>query len=137
MGYKRIVIKIGSSSLVHEGGKLNLARIDHYLRQMVDLKNQGREVLFVTSGAIGAGMAELGVKERPKLIPEQQAMAAVGQARLMAIYNRFLREYGEIGAQILLTASDLEDRKRYLNAYNTMSSLLRRGESLSSMRMIL
>ena len=60
MGYKRIVIKIGSSSLVHEGGKLNLARIDHYLRQMVDLKNQGREVLFVTSGAIGAGMAELG-----------------------------------------------------------------------------
>lgn len=127
MGYKRIVIKIGSSSLVHEGGKLNLARIDHYLRQMVDLKNQGREVLFVTSGAIGAGMAELGVKERPKLIPEQQAMAAVGQARLMAIYNRFLREYGEIGAQILLTASDLEDRKRYLNAYNTMSSLLRRG----------
>ena len=54
-------------------------------------------------------------------------MAAVGQARLMAIYNRFLREYGEIGAQILLTASDLEDRKRYLNAYNTMSSLLRRG----------
>ena len=127
MHYKRIVIKIGSSSLVHGGGKLNLARIDHYLRQMVDLKNQGREVLFVTSGAIGAGMAELGEKERPKLIPEQQAMAAVGQARLMAIYNRFLREYGEIGAQILLTASDLEDRKRYLNAYNTMTSLLKRG----------
>ena len=81
----------------------------------------------MTSGAIGAGMAELGEKERPKLIPEQQAMAAVGQARLMAIYNRFLREYGEIGAQILLTASDLEDRKRYLNAYNTMTSLLKRG----------
>lgn len=127
MPYKRIVVKIGSSSLVHEGGKLNLQRIDHFLRQMVDLKNQGREVLFVTSGAIGAGMAALGFKERPQLIPEQQALAAVGQAQLMAIYNRFLREYGEIGAQILLTASDLEDRKRYLNAYNTMINLLKRG----------
>lgn len=127
MPYKRIVVKIGSSSLVHEGGKLNLQRIDHFLRQMVDLKNQGREVLFVTSGAIGVGMAALGFKERPQLIPEQQALAAVGQAQLMAIYNRFLREYGEIGAQILLTASDLEDRKRYLNAYNTMINLLKRG----------
>lgn len=125
--YRRIVIKIGSSSLTHNGGKLNPGQIDQFLRQMVDLKNQGREILFVTSGAIGAGMAELGVKERPQMIPEQQAMAAVGQAQLMAIYNRVLREYGEIGAQILLTASDLEDRNRYLNAYNTMKSLLKRG----------
>ncbi|MFP4016915.1 MAG: glutamate 5-kinase [Halanaerobiales bacterium] len=123
--YKRIVIKIGSSSLTHDGGKLNLGRIDHFLRQMVDLKNQGRDILFVTSGAIGAGMAELGLKERPKSIPEQQGMAAIGQAQLMAVYNKFLREYGEIGAQVLLTSSDLEDRHRYLNAYNTLDSLLR------------
>lgn len=123
--YKRIVIKIGSSSLTHDGGRLNLIRIDHFLRQMVDLKNQGRDVLFVTSGAIAAGMAELGISTKPKMIPEQQAMAAVGQAQLMTIYNRFLREYGIIGAQVLLTSSDLEDRNRYLNAYNTLESLLK------------
>src|SRR5690554_1366562 len=127
MKYKRIIIKIGSSSLTHQGGKLNLRQIDHFLRQMVDLKNQGRDILFVTSAAIGAGMAELGLKERPGEIPEQQGMAAIGQALLMASYNRFLREYGEIGAQILLTSSDLEDRSRYLNAYNTIDTLLRQG----------
>ncbi|HHT36915.1 MAG TPA: glutamate 5-kinase [Firmicutes bacterium] len=125
--YKRIVVKIGSSSLTHDSGKLNLQRIDHFIRQLVDLKNQGREVIFVTSGAVGAGMGALGMKDRPQLIPEQQAAAAVGQAQLMAVYNRFLREYGEIGAQILLTAGDLENRQRYLNAYNTMTCLLRRG----------
>ncbi len=125
--YKKIVIKIGSSSLTHNGGKLNLGRIDHFLRQMVDLKNQGREILFVTSGAIGVGMDELGLKERPNSISEQQGMAAIGQAQLMAIYNKFLREYGEIGAQVLLTSSDLESRDRYLNAYNTMESLLKNG----------
>lgn len=127
MRYKRIVVKIGSSSLTCGGGKLNLNQIAHFLQQMAALKNQGREVLFVTSGAIGAGMGQLGVKDRPKHIPEQQAMAAVGQAQLMAVYNSILREIGEIGAQILLTASDLEDRKRYLNAYNTLRCLLKRG----------
>ncbi|MTI60523.1 MAG: glutamate 5-kinase [Firmicutes bacterium] len=125
--YNRIVIKIGSSSLTHNGGKLNLGRIDRFLRQMVDLKNQGKEVIFVSSGAIGAGMAELGLKERPGSIPEQQGIAAVGQALIMGVYNKFLREYGQIAAQILLTASDLENRERYLNAYNTLESLLRKG----------
>jgi len=125
--FRRIVIKIGSSSLTHQSGKLNLGRVDHFLRQMVDLKNRGKEVLFVTSGAIGAGMAEMGLTERPTQIPEQQGMAAIGQALLMATYNKFLREYGEIGAQILLTSSDLEDRSRYLNAYNTLESLLKNG----------
>lgn len=125
--YNRIVIKIGSSSLTHNAGKLNLGRIDCFLRQMVDLKNQGKEVLFVSSGAIGAGMVELGLKERPDSIPEQQGIAAVGQALIMGVYNKFLREYGEVAAQILLTASDLENRGRYLNAYNTLESLLRKG----------
>lgn len=125
--FKRIVIKIGSSSLTHQSGKLNLGRVDHFLRQIVDLKNRGKEVLFVTSGAIGAGMAEMGLTERPSQIPEQQGMAAIGQALLMATYNKFLREYGEIGAQILLTSSDLENRSRYLNAYNTLESLLKNG----------
>lgn len=127
MSCRRIVIKIGSSSLTHNGGRINLNRIDHFLRQMVDLKNQGREVLFVTSGSIVTGMAEMGVHERPCGIPEQQALAAVGQAQLMAVYNRFLREYGAIGAQILLTAYDLEDPQHRLNAYNTMINLIKWG----------
>ncbi|MDI9419765.1 MAG: glutamate 5-kinase [Bacillota bacterium] len=127
MRYQRIVIKIGSSSLTHNGGRLNFNRIDHFLRQMVDLKNEGREVLFVTSGSIITGMGEMGVHERPQQIPEQQALAAVGQAQLMAVYNRFLREYGAIGAQILLTAYDLEDPQHNFNAFNTMINLLKWG----------
>ena len=115
----------GSSSLTCGGGKLNLNQIAHFLQQMAALKNQGREVLFVTSGAIGAGMESFGVKDRLRHIPEQQAMAAVGRAQLMAVYNSILREIGEIGAQILRAASDLEDRKRYLNAYNTLTCLLK------------
>ncbi|MFW6309040.1 MAG: glutamate 5-kinase [bacterium] len=125
--FKRIVIKIGSSTLTHKGGKLNLSRIDRLLRQIVDLKNQGREVLFVTSGAIGAGMGEMGLEKKPNLIKEQQAAAAVGQGQLIALYNKFLREYGEKGGQVLLTASDMEDRTRYLNAFNTLDTLLDYG----------
>ncbi|MFW5999324.1 MAG: glutamate 5-kinase [Halanaerobiaceae bacterium] len=125
--YNRIVVKVGSSTLTHENGKLDFTRIDHLLRQLVDLKNGGREMLLVTSGAIGAGMGELGLKERPKLIPEQQAAAAVGQGLLVGVYNKFLNQYGEQGAQVLLTASDLEDRERYLNAFNTLLTLLEYG----------
>jgi glutamate 5-kinase len=125
--YKRIVVKVGSSTIAHSGGKLNLTMIDNIVRQLVDLKNRGKEVILVTSGAIGAGMGELGCEKRPELIPKQQAMAAIGQGLLIGVYNRFLREYGEMGAQILLTSSDLEDRGRYLNAFNTMMTLLEYG----------
>ncbi len=127
MNYKRIVVKVGSSTLTHNGGKLNLTRIDHLLRQLVDIKNMGKEVLLVTSGAIGAGVGEMGLEEKPKLIPEQQAAAAIGQGLLMGVYNKFLREYGEKCAQILLTASDMENRERYLNAFNTLLALLKHG----------
>lgn len=105
--YNRIVIKIGSSTLTHNGGKLNLTLIDRLLRQIVDLKNQGREILLVTSGAIAAGMGELNLSQKPQSIKKQQAAAAVGQGQLIGIYNKLLREYGEQGAQVLLTASDL------------------------------
>ncbi|MFW6381029.1 MAG: glutamate 5-kinase [Bacillota bacterium] len=125
--FRRIVVKIGSSTLTHTGGKLNLRHIDHLLRQLVDLKNMDKEVLLVTSGAIGAGMGEMGLKEKPRLIPMQQAAAAVGQGYLIGIYNKLLGEYGEKGAQVLLTASDLEDRTRYLNAFNTLLTLLEYG----------
>ena len=125
--YNRIVIKIGSSTLTHNGGKLNLTLIDRLLRQIVDLKNQGREILLVTSGAIAAGMGELNLSQKPQSIKKQQAAAAVGQGQLIGIYNKLLREYGEQGAQVLLTASDLEDRTRYLNAFNTLDTLLDYG----------
>ena len=127
MTYNRIIVKIGSSTLTHEGGKLNLTRIDHLLRQLVDLKNMGKEVLLVTSGAIGAGMGEMGLAEKPEVIKDQQAVAAIGQSLLMGVYNKILRQYGEKGAQILLTASDMEDRDRYLNAFNTLVTLLDYG----------
>ncbi|MFW6006986.1 MAG: glutamate 5-kinase [Bacillota bacterium] len=122
--YKRIVIKVGSSTLTHKNGKLNFTRIDHLLRQITDIKNQGREVILVTSGAIGAGMGELSLNHRPETIKEQQAVAAVGQGMLIGVYNKLLREYGEKGAQVLLTASDMENRQRYLNAFNTLTTLL-------------
>jgi len=125
--YKRIVVKVGSSTITHSVGKLNLTMIDNIVRQIVDIKNRGKEVILVTSGAIGAGMGELGCNKKPKLIPKQQAMAAIGQGLLIAVYNRFLREYGEKGAQILLTSRDLEDRDRYLNAFNTITTLLEYG----------
>ncbi len=125
--YQRIVVKIGSNTLTHDSGKLNLTRIDQLVRQLVDIKNQGREVLLVSSGAIGAGMGEVGFQDRPKVVPEQQALAAIGQGLLIGVYNKFLGEYGERGAQILLTESDLENRTRYLNAFNTMTTLVEYG----------
>ena len=125
--YNRIVVKVGSNVLTHANGKLNLTRIDQLVRQLVDIKNQGREVLLVSSGAIGAGMGEIGFSERPKIVKEQQALAAIGQGLLIGLYNKFLGEYGERGAQILLTDSDLENRTRNLNAFNTMTTLLDYG----------
>ena len=104
-----------------------MARIDQLVRQLVDVKNSGREILLVTSGAIGAGMGELSLEQRPKLLPQQQAAAALGQGLLIGVYNKFLREYGEKGGQILLTASDMEDRNRYLNAFDTLLALLQHG----------
>ncbi|ADQ15278.1 glutamate 5-kinase [Halanaerobium hydrogeniformans] len=127
MDFKRIVVKIGSSSLSSKNAKLNFTKIDDLTRQLVDLKNQGRDVILVSSGAIAAGMGELGFVKRPKSIPEQQACAAVGQGLLIGIYNKFFREYGEKCAQILLTSSDLENRNRYLNAFNTLKELLEHG----------
>jgi len=127
MDYKRIVVKVGSSTLTNENGKLNFSQIDKLTRQIVDLKNQGREIILVSSGAIAAGMGELGFAKKPNSIPEQQACASVGQGVLIGIYNKFFREYGEKCAQILLTSSDLENRNRYLNAFNTLETLLEYG----------
>ena len=121
------MVKVGTSTITHEGGKLHLDRIDRLVRQLVDVKNMGKDILLVTSGAIGAGMGELSLNQRPKLLPQQQAAAALGQGLLIGLYNKFLRNYGEQGGQILLTGSDMEDRNRYLNAFDTLLALLEHG----------
>ncbi|QCX34448.1 glutamate 5-kinase [Caloramator sp. E03] len=120
----RIVIKVGTSTLTHENGRLNISSIESIVRQIADLINRGKEVILVTSGAIGAGIGRLGLKTKPKTIPEKQAAAAVGQGILMHIYEKLFAEYGQIVAQVLLTREDMSHRIRFLNARNTLFALL-------------
>ncbi|MEW6446873.1 MAG: glutamate 5-kinase [Bacillota bacterium] len=122
---RRIVVKVGTSSLTHKNGKLNLAKIEKLVRELADLHNEGREVLLVTSGAIGAGLGRLGLKTRPRTIPEKQACAAVGQGLLLQIYEKLFAENGITVGQVLLTRDDLSDRRRFLNARNTLLTLLK------------
>lgn len=125
---KRIVIKIGSSSLTHpHTGALNLLKIEKLIRILCDLKGSGREVVLVSSGAIAAGRQALGVTQRPDTISEKQAFAAVGQARLMMVYQKLFSEYNQVAAQVLLTKDTMiHDASRY-NAQNTFEELLRLG----------
>jgi glutamate 5-kinase len=124
---KRIVIKVGTSTLTHASGLLNLARIESLVRQLADLHNQNYEVILVTSGAVGAGMGKLGLKEKPKTIPEKQAAAAVGQGILLHMYEKIFSEYGKTVAQILLTKDDFSNKNRSLNAKNTFLAILGLG----------
>ncbi|WP_378953169.1 glutamate 5-kinase [Pelosinus sp. sgz500959] len=124
---KRVVVKVGTSTLTHSTGKLNLWRIEKLVRELADLANQGKEMILVTSGAVGAGMDFLGLKERPKTIPEKQAAAAVGQGRLMHTYEKFFSEHGQVVAQVLLTREDSVKRTRYTNCRNTLLTLLKMG----------
>lgn len=121
---KRIVIKVGSSTLTYPTGLLNFIRIEKLVRQIADINNRGIEVILVSSGAIAAGIGRLGLKTRPKTIPEKQAAAAVGQGILIHMYEKILSEYGKIGAQMLLTRDDMSDRRRFLNMRNAFFSLL-------------
>ena len=123
---KRIVIKIGSSSLTHkETGDLNLMKIEKLVRVISDLKGQGKEVVLVSSGAIAAGRQALGNRKRPETVSEKQAYAAVGQARLMMVYQKLFSEYNQTAAQVLLTKNTIiVDDSRY-NAQNTFDELLK------------
>ncbi|MCK8825177.1 glutamate 5-kinase [Fuchsiella alkaliacetigena] len=123
----RIVVKIGSSTLTHATAKLDLGQIESLIRQLVDLKNQDKELIVVTSGAISAGRGKLNLEEAPQTIPQKQALAAVGQGLLMQIYEKIFSEYGKTIAQVLLTRRDVTDRKRYLNSRNTLLQLLDYG----------
>ncbi len=122
---RRIVIKVGTSTLTHRTGKLNLNLIEQLVRQLADLHNQGKEVVLVTSGAVGAGMGRLNITAKPSSIVENQALAAIGQGLLMQVYEKLFSEYGLIVAQVLLTRNDVSDRKRYLNSRNTIMALLK------------
>ncbi|WP_298704274.1 glutamate 5-kinase [uncultured Veillonella sp.] len=121
---KRIVVKVGTSTLTYDNGRLNLNRIELIVKQIADLMNQGKEMILVSSGAVGAGLAPLGLKEKPKDIATKQAAAAVGQGILLHMYEKMFREYGHTVGQILLTKEDSTHRFRYVNLRNTLFSLL-------------
>lgn len=121
---KRIVIKVGSSTITHSNGKRNFSRIESLAMELSDLSNCGKEIILVSSGAIAVGVDRLGLKEKPKTIPGKQAAAAVGQGILMHTYEKIFADYGQIVAQILLTKADAENRKRYTNCRNTFLRLL-------------
>lgn len=124
---RRIVVKVGTSTLTHANGQLNFQRMDGLARQLTDLRNSGKDVVLVSSGAVGAGLGRLGFTQRPKTMPEKQAAAAVGQGLLMQIYTKLFGEYNQVVAQVLLTREDLDHRLRYLNARNTLNTLLSYG----------
>ena len=122
---KRVVVKVGSSSLTYDTGKLNLHRIDRLARDLCDLKNKGMEVVLVSSGAIAAGVNRLHLQSKPDSISGRQAMACVGQSALMEIYNKCFADYGYNAGQLLLTKDVLDDGDRELNFKNTIEELLK------------
>ena len=125
---KRIVIKIGSSSLTHpETGDMNLAKIERLVRVISDMKGQGKEVILVSSGAIAVGRQALGHRSRPGSLAQKQAYAAVGQARLMMIYQKLFMEYNQTASQILMTKNTLVNEGNRENARNTFEMLLSMG----------
>ena len=122
-----LVVKVGTQVLSQDDGTLNYARIEQLGRQLHDVVQSGRKVVLVSSGAVGAGMGRLGMTARPTDLPRLQAVAAIGQSLLVEAYERALSPLGHHAAQVLLTAEDLEHRPRYLNARNTLLTLLELG----------
>lgn len=123
----RTVIKVGTSTLTHKTGNLNIRLMEEFCKVLSDLKNAGDEIILVSSGAIGMGVGKLSLQERPKDMPTKQAVAAVGQCELMYTYDKYFSEYGHTIAQILLTGSDLKNADRSLNFRNTVNRLLELG----------
>ena len=123
----RIVVKIGTSTLAHATGHLNIRRVEELCKTMSDIKNAGHEVILVSSGAIGMGVGKLGLRERPKDIPSKQAAAAVGQCELMYTYDKLFSEYHHTVAQLLITGDDTKNEKRHQNFTNTLNRLLELG----------
>lgn len=122
---KRIVIKVGTSTITYANGKRNFSQIDRLAREISDLQNQGKEMILVTSGAVAVGVDRMGLPGKPKTIPSKQAAAAVGQGVLMHTYEKFFADYGQIVAQVLITKTEAIDRHRYTNTRNTFMELMR------------
>jgi glutamate 5-kinase len=124
---KRVVVKVGTSTLTYDTGKVNFSRIDKLVRVICDLMNQEKEVILVTSGAIGVGVGKLKLPGKPKSIREKQAVAAVGQSELMQIYSRFFADYSHVVGQILLTRDVVENETGRKNVINTFDTLIEMG----------
>lgn len=124
---KRIVIKVGTSSLTYDTGKINIRQIELLSQVISDLCHSGCEVALVTSGAIAVGVSKLGFEKRPDKTPEKQAASAVGQSELMSLYGKFFLEYGKDVAQLLLTKNILDNKERKENAINAFNTLFEWG----------
>lgn len=123
----KMVVKVGTSTLAHPTGMLNIRKVEELCRVLSDLKNAGHEIILVSSGAIGMGIGKLSLSQRPHDIPTKQAAASVGQCELMYTYNKEFSEYNHTVAQILLTVLDLQDEQHRMNFQNTMTRLLELG----------
>jgi glutamate 5-kinase len=121
---KRIVIKIGTNLITHDNGNINLLRMEKLVRVLADLHNMGKEVMLVSSGAVGAGIGKISREKAPTTVVEKQALAAIGQAELLRIYQKFFDDYNQILGQVLLTRDGIENSVRRNNARNTIHRLL-------------
>ncbi|OCN03608.1 hypothetical protein A4S06_05485 [Erysipelotrichaceae bacterium MTC7] len=121
---KRIVIKVGSSTVTHETGLLNLKKVEELAKVISDLSNMGKEIILVSSGAVAAGMGRMNMNEKPESVPEKQALASIGQSELMYIYDKFFSQFGKVVAQMLMTKRVLEVDMLRHNAIATLNQLL-------------
>lgn len=125
---KRIVVKVGSTSLTHPTtGHISIAKMEKLIRQLVDLKNSGKDVILVSSGAQAVGISALNLREKPTVMAKKQAVASVGQASLMMIYQKLFREYGLVSSQVLITKDIIDHPQRKENATNTFKALMDYG----------
>jgi len=124
---QRIVIKVGTSTLTHETGRINIRRMERFVKVLADIANSGRQLILVTSGAIGVGRGKLGVRERPADVPAKQAFAAIGQSEIMYFYDKTFGVYNHTVAQVLLTKNVVDDPHGRQNVINTLEKLLQMG----------
>lgn len=120
----RIVVKVGTSTITHSSGKINIKRMEQLVRVLSDLRNMGKEIILVSSGAIGVGMGKLNLEEKPTSVRQKQALAAIGQVGLVAIYDKFFKEYGYNTGQVLLTKFILDDELRFNSAKNAFQTMI-------------
>ena len=123
----RMVVKVGTSTLTHATGRINIRHVEALCKVLSDIRNAGHELILVSSGAIGMGVGKMNLPKRPDDMPSKQAMAAIGQCELMYFYDRLFSEYSHVVAQILLTGEDLREERRHTNFINTIFRLLEFG----------